>query len=171
MKLKDLLQKRYSMRTYLPREVEKEKLDYIIECARLAPSACNFQPWVFYVLTSDEARQAVLEAYPREWMKPAPVYIVVCADYSQSWKRPKDAKDFGDVDAAIAAEHICLSAAELGLGTCWVCNFDTDVLTRFLSLTENVAPIAIFPIGYVDEEKNKVPEKKRKPVSEITKWL
>jgi nitroreductase len=169
MKLKELLQKRYSVRAYLPAAVEEEKLGYILECARLSPSACNFQPWFFYIVLSEEKKEAVRKAYPREWFKSAPLYIVVCADYSQSWKRSAtDRKDHGDIDAAIVSEHICLAAEEAGLATCWVCNFDPAVLRNVLSLPANREPAAIFPVGYADKTKCPAPEKVRKPLSEIT---
>ena len=170
--LKELLQNRYSVRAYLPDEVEDEKLDYIIECARLAPSACNFQPWFFYIVSSEDAKAAIRESYDREWFKTAPIYIVVCGDYSQSWKRSKtDNKDHCDIDAAIVSEHICLAAEDIGLGTCWVCNFDPGKLKTAIALSGNLEPVAMFPIGYIDKQKSTVPERKRKSASEISKRI
>ena len=97
--------------------------------------------------------------------------IIVCKDTSISWKRTtSDGKDFSDVDAAIAAEHICLAAAELGLGTCWVCNFNPDILNKALALPPHIEAIAIFPIGYINEEKSTSPSKGRKPLTDITEW-
>lgn len=172
MDLKKLSQERYSVRAYLPEEVEKEKLDYILECARLAPSACNYQPWFFYIVTSPEKKADLQASYNREWFKTAPMYIVVCSDHDQSWRRSTyDGKDAADIDASIVSEHICLAATSVGLGTCWVCNFDPAQLRTLLDLPSNQEPIAIFPIGYVDEQKSKAPEKKRKDISEITTWL
>lgn len=171
MQLKELIESRYSVRAYLPRAVKNEKIEYILECAGLAPSACNFQPWKFYVVTTPEMKAKVQESYNREWFKAAPVYIVVCKDTSQSWKRKEDGKDFADVDAAIAAEHICLAAADAGLGTCWICNYNPAVLNEALNLASGMEPIAIFSLGYIDEAKQSVPEKKRKPSNEITEWI
>ena len=74
------------------------------------------------------------------------------------------------MDAAIAAEHICLAAAELGLGTCWVCNFNPDILNKALNLPLHIEAIAIFPIGYINEEKSISPSKVRKPLADITEW-
>lgn len=172
MNFKELLQKRYSVRTYLDREVEKGKIDYVLECARLAPSACNFQPWFFYIVNSENVKEGLRRCYGREWFKTAPLYIVVCGDHSQSWKRSKtDNKDHCDIDAAIVSEHICLAAEDAGLGTCWVCNFDPDILKETLSIPENFEPVAIFPLGYIDECKTDIPEKKRKNISDISKWI
>lgn len=171
MDLKELIADRYSVRAYLSAEVEKEKLEYILECGRLAPSAANRQPWTFYIVTSPEAKQKVWESYPKEWLKNIPVYIVVCKNVDEVWKRSFDGKDSGDIDASIAAEHICLAAAQQGLGTCWICHFDPQKLTSALSLPPNQEPVVIFSVGYTDTEKSKEPDKKRKPLSEITQWV
>jgi nitroreductase len=73
--------------------------------------------------------------------------IVACGNYQESWKR-SDGKDHCDIDVSIAVTHLTLAAAELGLGTCWVCNFDTKFCSQYLNLPESVEPIAIIPIGY-----------------------
>ena len=172
MSLKELIENRYSVRAYLPQIVEDEKIEYILECARLSPSACNLQPWKFYVIVDGDMLQKVHKAYDRDWFRTAPVQIVVCEDTAISWKRKNhDNKDHADIDAAIASEHICLAAAEIGLGTCWICNFDPLVLREALSLPAHLEPVAIFPIGYIDEENSKPTEKKRKSISDITEWI
>ena len=78
MNFLDLVNMRHSVRNYETRAVEKEKLDYVLECVRLSPSAVNFQPWKFAVVT-DEARLSQLKkAYPRNWMENVPCIIVAC---------------------------------------------------------------------------------------------
>ncbi|MDH6308249.1 nitroreductase [Dysgonomonas sp. PFB1-18] len=172
MQLKELIESRYSVRAYLPQPVEKEKVDYILECARLSPSACNLQPWRFYVVTDKAVMARIHESYNRDWFATAPMHIVVCKDTSESWKRTtSDNKDHADIDAAIASEHICLAVANVGLGTCWICNFKPDELTDALHLPDHIEPIAIFPLGYIDEEKSKPTEKKRKPAADIIEWI
>ena len=171
MKFKELLQNRYSVRHYLPRDVEKEKLDYILDCARLSPSAVNYQPWQFFVVTTEAGRKNVSSAYHREWFKSAPVYIVICGDHNQSWKRQPDQKDHCDIDVSIAATNACLAAESLGLGACWVCNFDMQKLKTILNLSDAIEPMVMLSVGYIDEENSKVPEKKRKQITEIVKWL
>lgn len=172
MNFKELCESRYSVRSYSSAVVEKEKIDYILQCAQLAPSACNLQPWFFYIITEKSMQHEIHKAYDREWCKSAPIQIVVCGDIAQSWKRTStDGKDFTDVDASIAAEHICMAVAEIGLGTCWICNFKPDILIKALNLSSNLVPLAIFPIGYINEEKSIIPEKKRKNISEITQWI
>lgn len=168
MEFLDICKGRYSVRDYKDQPIEKEKLLYILECARMAPSAVNFQPWFFIVVRDKDNREKVLEAYHRDWFKTAPCYIIMCADHSVSWKRRIDNKDFADVDVSIATEHICLAATEQGLGTCWVCNFDPAVLKENFSLPEHINPVAIISLGY-EQEKLEI-EKNRKPLSEIVKW-
>ena len=170
MSLLKLVQERYSVRNYSAREVEIEKLNYILECARLAPSACNFQPWRFYVVRDDNVKAEVLKSYDRVWMRNAPVYIVVTKNTEESWKR-KDGKDSGDIDAAIVAEHICLAVADCGLGTCWVCNFDLKLLIEALNIPSQEEAIALFPIGYEAEKTEQQPTRKRKTLEEITRWI
>ena len=111
MSFLELARKRCSIRKYAPKNVEQEKIDYILEAARLAPSAVNYQPWYFVWVQSAEGKAKLQECYPREWFKQAPYYLIVCGDHQQSWKRG-DHKDHMDIDAAIATEHICLAAAE-----------------------------------------------------------
>ena len=172
MNLKKLIEQRYSARAYLSQPIEKDKIEYILECARLSPSACNLQPWKFYVVTDKSILSRVHESYNRDWFKTAPMCIVVCEDISASWKRSNtDNKDHADIDAAIASEHICLAAHEIGLGTCWICNFLPDVLSNALNLSDNLKPVAIFPLGYIDEGKSVPAQKKRKAQSDIVEWI
>lgn len=93
MDLLDLAKKRCSVRQYAATPVEKEKLDYILEVARLAPSAVNFQPWQFLVVSTKENLEKVQSCYEREWLKTAPLCIIACEDHAASWKRGSDGKD------------------------------------------------------------------------------
>lgn len=168
MNLLDLVKQRYSVRSYSDRPIEPEKMDYIFECVRLAPSAVNFQPWSFRVIDKEhhpELLEAVKASYPREWVRTAGCIIVACSDHSRSWHRAGDGKDHADIDIAIAVEHLCLAAAEQGLGTCWVCNFDAPRVHEALHLPETWEPAVLIPIGYPATAE--VPEKKRKSLDEI----
>lgn len=167
MNFLELAKTRYSVRSYRPQTVEREKVEYLLECARLAPSAVNFQPWRFFVVESAAAKEALRRCYHREWFAEAPLYIAVCADETASWKRKGDGHDHADVDAAIAAEHICLAAAEQGLGSCWVCNFDVPLCREALRLPAELRPVALIPVGYAADEAT---TKKRKPMEEIVAW-
>lgn len=171
MTLLDVIKKRCSIRQYAPTPVETEKIEYLLEAMRMAPSAVNFQPWYFIVIREPEGCSRIRECYPREWFTSAPSYIIVCADHDQSWKRASDGKDHADIDAAIATEHLCLAAAELGLGTCWVCNFNVPKCKINFNLPENIEPIALVPVGYPAQPSlcEEAP-KKRKALQEIVKW-
>lgn len=161
---------RCSVRAYASRAIEAEKLEYVLEAARLAPSAVNFQPWIFVVIQDSGTRKKIQQCYDREWFAQVPVYIVACGDHRLSWKR-KDSKDFCDVDVAIAVEHLCLAATEQELGTCWVCNFDVKLCAEVLALPEEVEPLVLIPIGYPeDPEVFASTPKKRKAFNEIVKW-
>lgn len=145
----ELVRKRFSARSYTSDKVEQDKMDYIIECARLAPSAVNYQPWHFIVVGSEEQKQKLRRCYARDWFADAPVYIVVCADAAQAWVRKADGKNHADIDASIATEHICLAATAVGLGSCWVCNFDPDLLQASIPLPSGKSPVAIVSLGYI----------------------
>jgi nitroreductase len=167
MKFSQLIRQRYSARSFKKDPVEQNKLLKILEAGRMAPSAVNFQPWHFLVIQQPENLKAMFEAYKREWIREAPALILICADHSQSWKRSADGKDFADVDVAIAVDHMTLQAAELGLGTCWVCNFDAHRCADTLNLPSHIEPLVMLPLGYPDGE---IPEKKRKALSDIVHW-
>lgn len=166
----ELAKKRYSCRNFKPDAVEEFKLMKIIEAARVAPSAVNYQPWHFYVVQNPANRTRILEAYPREWMRSAPVLIVACGNKQTSWKRA-DGKEHLEIDLGIAIDHLILQAVDLGLGTCWVCNFQAKKLSDVLCLPPHMEALAIIPIGYPQNEPDTERHStKRKPIDEIVSW-
>ena len=170
MSLLELVKKRKSVRHFSEMKVEPEKLDYIMECARLAPSAVNFQPWYFYIIKSDESKSLLQKCYPRKWFSSTnvSVYILACIDTNVSWKRSYDRKDHGDIDIAIAVEHICLAATEMGLGSCWVCDFDPAMCKELFNLPDHLEPAVIIPLGYpTSEEKNRTPRRSICEINEV----
>lgn len=166
MNFLELTKERYSTRAFSAQAVEEEKINYLLECARRAPSACNKQPWHFVVAETAEARNKVQQCYNRDWIKQAPLYIIIYAANEQAWRREEDEKKHADIDAAIATEHICLAASALELGSCWVCNFDVKALQAAFPLGEQWHPVAILPIGYPANTPNK--PSPRKEMSQIT---
>ena len=170
MKFINIAKNRHSCRNYKPDEVEEDKLAKILEAFRIAPSAVNYQPWELIVIKKQENKSKVYESYHREWLKTAPLIIVACGDRSISWKR-NDGKDHLDIDMGIAIDHLMLQATELGLATCWICNFNPEILKRNVNLPANVEPIAIIPLGYpndtCDPERHNL---KRKALNEIVHW-
>jgi nitroreductase len=162
--------KRYSTRKYDNKPVEKEKLNRILEAARIAPSAVNKQPWIFVVIDEPVMLEKIHATYHREWFNDAPVVIVACTDHNEGWKR-SDGKDHCDIDIAIAVDHMTLQAADEGLGTCWVCNFDPGKVNDVLKLPGNVEPAVLLPVGYpLDEANPDRHDAKRKKISEIVRW-
>jgi len=143
----DLVKKRYSVRNYLDKPIEEEKLNYILECGRLAPSAANYQPWQILVIKEAILREKICSTYNRDWLRRAPVILVFCGDHQQGWKR-SDGKDHVDIDVAILVDHITLAAAELDLGTCWICAFNAGKCSEILDLPGHLEPIAYLPVGY-----------------------
>ena len=168
----DIVKKRCSVREYSSQPVEKEKLDYVLEAARLAPSACNLQPWSFFVIQDAEIVQKLHSCYEREWFRSAPVCIAICGNHDISWKRKFDNKDHCDIDIAITTEHLILAATEVGLGTCWICNFDSIRCKEILQLPDPKEVIALIPIGYpAKEDVWKTAVKNRKKIEEIVTYL
>ena len=167
MDFSELAQKRFSVRKFRNTPVKKEIILTILETVRMAPSAVNFQPWYFIIITESESLERIYNTYPRNWMKTAPVVVIACADHSKSWKRGNDGKDFALVDLAIAIDHFTLRSAELGLGTCWVCNFDEALCRKYFNLPDHIEPVALIPLGYPDID---VPVKSRKKTDEIVCW-
>ena len=159
----DLVKNRYSCRGYESRPVEKAKMDYLMECVRLAPSAVNRQPWLFRIITQPTDREKLQKCYNRDWFATAPVYVLASILHEQEWVR-SDGKHHGDIDIAIAVEHLCLAATEQGLGSCWVCNFDAALCKDLFQLPDNEEPAVIIPIGYPAIEAT---PKKRKNMEEI----
>lgn len=161
-----LCQTRASVRKYSSRPLNEADLNYVMECVRLAPSAVNRQPWRIYYVESPLILTALHKSYAREWIQSAPAAFVLCKIEDEQWVRPADGHAHGDIDLAIATEHLCLAATERGLGTCWVCNFDEALCRTALQLPEQETPIVIVPIGYAADDFTDA-GRKRKPLDEI----
>lgn len=167
MELEQAMLERYSVRAFSEEPVPEEKLAEIFRLTGLAPSAVNLQPWHFIVISERENLEKLWPVYHRNWIRGAPTIIVACFNVHESWKRSSDGHDFGEVDTAIAIDHLTLAATSAGLGTCWVCNFDIAACKRVLNLPDHIEPMALVPIGYPATER---PLKKRKKTAEIVSW-
>jgi nitroreductase len=162
----DLCRKRRSIRSYRPDPVPEEKLEYVLEAGRLAPSWKNNQCWRFVVVTDEEKRKAISG---REWHAEAPIIIVGCAYPELSGS--KFGQQYYMLDMGIAMEHMILAAAEQGLGTCWIGGqFDEPTVKQALGIPDGVRVVALTPLGYPAETPGL---KDRKPMDEIVsheKW-
>jgi nitroreductase len=166
----EVLKKRRSIRKYQTKPVEKDKVLKVLEAARLGPSAANRQPCQFIVVTDENARERLRSSYNEDWFVRAPVVIVGCVNPKESWRR-KDREEYWKVDAAIAMQNLILAATELGLGTCWVARFDEKAAKKALDIPKEFKIVAMTPLGYPDEEKDLVSD--RKPLDALVhydKW-
>jgi nitroreductase len=145
----DIAKKRYSVRSYQEMPIEREKLDRILEAGRVAPTGANKQPQRLIVVQSEEGLGKVEKAAR---FYGAPCVIIVCSDTEETWKRPYDGKKLTDIDASIVTDHMMLQAAELGLGTLWICWFDPKVLRDEFNIPPNLEIVNLLAVGYADGE-------------------
>ena len=150
----ECIQKRRSIRKYLPREVEKEKLEGLIRAAMSAPNACNSRPWEFVIITDQQILQQLREKLQFARYQ-APAAIAVCANLKIA--NNSAAKHFWVQDCSAATENILLAATGLGLGTVWIGVHPLPGVTKsvstILNLPEYVTPLNIIYVGYPAEEK------------------
>jgi len=166
MDFSELIQHRYSVRAYKPDPVEEDKLQQVLEAARLAPTAANRQPFRLIVLSTVNRQADLRRIYHRSWFSQAPLVIGVCGIPGEAWVR-RDGQNYHYVDAAIALDHLILAAADLGLGTCWVAAFDVAAAREVLGLPEEAVPIAFTPLGYPADQPG---PKERKPLAELVRY-
>ena len=172
MEYYDLIKNRESIRNYDPdKTVDREVIYRILEAGRLAPSACNLQPWKIIIISSSHKRLALNEAYSRDWFKNAPHVLAIVGLKDKAWVRSYDGYNSLETDLAIAMTHIILAAENEGVGTCWVEAYDPEVLRNALVLTTNQEVFAITPLGYPQEGFKKKGIKTRKPIDEIVEYV
>ncbi len=162
-----VIKRRRSIRKYQGRVVEQDKLERVLEAARIAPSATNAQPFRFMVVTTREVRERLRASYDREWFWRAPVIICACGSKEQSWRR-RDGRSYLDVDVAIAVDHLILAATAEGLGTCWIADFDPEEAKKVLDLPDDMEPIVMTPLGYPAAAPGPT---SRKPLDEVVKFV
>ncbi len=167
MDFSQLIASRYSVRAYRPDPVEDEKLQQVLEAARLAPTAANRQPIQLIVMHTAGREAEIGRIYQRPWFVQAPLVIAVCAISSLAWVRESDRFNARLIDAAIVADHLILAAANLGLGTCWIAAFNVEAARSVLGLPPEVEPAIFTPLGYPAD----LPGPKiRKPLSELVRY-
>lgn len=172
MEYTELIRVRESIRDYDPtRPVTKEILDKILEAGRMAPSACNNQPWLFLVISSAEMLDKVRDCYHRAWFKDAPQILVVVGLKNKAWVRSYDGYNSLETDLAITLTHMILAAENEGVGTCFIEAYDPAILRKALELDENCEIFGITPLGYPRPGFVKKGEKNRKSKDEIVRYL
>ena len=167
MEYSELIAARYSVRAYRQDPVEDEKLQLVLEAARLAPTAANRQPIQLIVMHTAGRAEEIGRIYRRPWFVQAPLVIAVCAISSQAWVRESDRFNARFIDAAIVADHLILEAANQGLGTCWVAAFNVEAARSVLALPPEAEPVIFTPLGYPADQPG---QKTRKPLSELVRY-
>ena len=171
MEFAEVIAARRSVRHFNPKlEVTTADVTALLDIAVSAPTAGNIQPWRFFVVRSEAARERLAAAVHQGWATKAPVVIVVCAD-----TRPCQAR-YGDrgsalyaiQDTAAAVENILLGAVDRGLSSCWIGAFDESAVAAAVGATTGVVPVAILPIGHRAESAGRPA---RRPLAEVTTWL
>ena len=171
MNFLELAKERYAVRAFKDTPVEEEKIALILEAAKLAPTACNYQPQKIYVVKSEEKRNALAALTPCTFN--APVVFVVGYDSERSAKGMiYDGHDFGDTDAAIVCTHMMLEAHDLGLGSCWVGYFNETQVKAALEIPENIRVRDLLPVGYPAENAAPAPlHSKYREMDDMVKTL
>ena len=167
MEFTELINNRYSVRKYLAKPIEQEKLDKVLEAARIAPTAKNLQQFKIFVIPTDKYKENLLKIYQREWFVEAPLVLLICGASQGNWVRG-DGKNYNDIDVTIAMDHLILEATNQGLGTCWIGAFDCETAKKELSLPIGFEPIIFTPLGYFEKEPK---EKKRKSLEALIEYL
>lgn len=149
MNFLDIAKSRYSVRNYTNQPVEDEKLQKILTAAHVAPTAANLQPVHIIAVREADGLSRISKA---AIIYHAPLALIVCTDKTKAWERPFDGMRTTDIDASILTDHMMMEAADLGLGSVWICYFKPDVLKKELRLPEHLEPVNILAVGYADGE-------------------
>jgi nitroreductase len=164
----ELVEKRKSIRSYKNIEVEKEKLDYIIEAFRKAPSAKNLQPWKLVIVNDKNIiKDLVVACKNQTFIGEAPIVIIACAKEDEAYGTMGGYLNSYPVDIGLAFEHIILAATEQGLGTCWIGAFYEEEVKKIIKAPKNVRVVALTPLGYPNEQGR---QRTRKSVEEIVSY-
>ena len=178
MALLDLIKHRKSVRDFLDRPVEREKIMMCLEAARLAPSECNSQPWKFIVVDDWQLKNKLCDAafggiYSiNSFCKMAPAIVVVISEKSKFIARIGGmfrGTKYYLIDIGIAVEHFVLEAEDLGLGTCWIGWFNEGAVKSVLNIPQHKKIDILIALGYYDREKLG-PEHIKEPIDKIASF-
>jgi nitroreductase len=175
--LQKLIRRRRSIRRWLPKPVEREKIEACLEAARLAPSASNVQPWRFLVVDDPEVKAAFADAAfsgiwsATKFAAEAPVFVLILAEHgflAHQVGKQVQGVSFFLLDLGIAGEHLVLQAEELGLGTCWIGWFNNRAARKFFKIPRRYKLVSIIALGY--NEKRPPRDRILKPRDEVV-WF
>lgn len=171
----ELIEKRESCRSYSDKGVEKEKLIKCIEAARLAPSACNSQPWSFIVVNGEKSKEVAKctqKTGMNKFTDNCPAFIIVCEEKATLSAKIADlieSQSYAQIDIGLTTSHICYAATEQGLSTCILGWFDEGKLVDLLELSENTRVRLVIAVAYA--QSNDLRVKKRKELDEIMTYV
>ncbi|MFC1485180.1 nitroreductase family protein [bacterium] len=171
----ELAEKRYSLRNFSNKKVEREKIEKCIQASHLSPSACNSQPWRFIIIDDKEIKNKLCEKglgilVPNTFAKDAPCIIVVCADLSfmvHTVAAKTAGVNYYMLDIGASIENFLLEAADLGLGACWMGWFREKAIKKLLGIPKSLKIVSLIALGYSNAETDDIPLKNRKPLNEI----
>ncbi len=167
MDIYEVIRLRKAVRSYQDLPVEKEKLERVLDAARLAPSARNMQEWRFIVVRARETREALRDAANNQaFVAEAPIVIAGCANKSDHVMRC--GQPSYPIDVAIATAHLVLAAAAEGLGTCWIGAFDENEVRRILMIPSDIRVVELLTLGYPTD--SAAAAKNRLPLREIVRY-
>jgi nitroreductase len=178
MALLELIKQRKSVRRFLGRPVEREKIVMCLEAARAAPSACNSQPWRFIIVDDPELKKRLCEKafhgiYSiNTFCKTAPVIVVIISEKGKFLARIGGmfrGTKYYLIDIGIAGEHFILQAEELGLGTCWIGWFNESAVKKVLDIPKGKKIDVLIALGYYDKKKVKTGHD-REPLEKIASF-
>ena len=164
MNVSEAIKVRRSIRKYKDVPVEPEKINEVLEAARLAPSARNRQEWMFYAVTDGKVKKAMCEGGASPFVAEAPVVLAVCAIGDRLMNC---GHDVSSVDGSIAMSFAVLEATELGLGTCMIGSHDQKAVAKALGLSEEWKVPLLVTMGYPDETPEARPRKESAEVCKI----
>jgi nitroreductase len=163
------IEDRRSIRKYQDVPVEEEKIDKIIESARIAPSAANRQEWKFLVVKNQETREKLVDAcMGQQLVADAPVLIVACS--TESEKVMPCGQYAYTVDLSIAISFMILEATEMGLGTCWLGAFNEEDVKNVLNIPDTIRVVGMTSVGYADENPDQRPRKTTEEIVLYETW-
>ena len=169
MNVQDAIRARRSIRSYKDKPVEKEKLDRVLEAARLAPSANNRQERRFVVVRDARTRKELAKAACNQnFVGTAPALIAACA--TESSHVMACGQPAYTVDVTIAVDHMTLQAVEEGLGTCWIGAFDEAEVKKILGTPDTVRVVLLLPLGYPEHVPSPTPRKPTEELVAFDRW-
>ncbi len=154
MELKEVMLKRRSVRKYKKDKVNEKTINELLHIGMSGPSACNAQPWEFYVISNEEVISKIRKAFPNNTYD-CPLIFVACGNKNKMLKG-EELQPYWIQDTSAAIENILLGAVDLGLGTCWCGVYPQkekiNHIKEILSLDDNIIPLGMILCGYPDVE-------------------